>query len=227
MTPVERQDAIAAALGRVNLFEGLERPVLDALVARAHLRNCPAGTTIFVEGEAADGLYIVDEGWVRVFRTSPQGREQVLQFVGPGEAFNPIGAFSSRPSPATAVALEHSQVVVIPRDSIRAMLQERPDFAMRLLENMSDRLTYLVGLVADLSLRPVTGRLARLLLDSAGDGVLRRQSWLTLAELASRLGTVPDVIQRVVTRLQADGVLDVTRREIRILDRERLEELAE
>ena len=101
------------------------------------------------------------------------------------------------------------------------------DFSLRVLENMADRLIYLVGLVADLSLRSVTGRLAQLILDGAVDGVLQRPRWYTYSELAARLGTVPDVIQRAVGKLEGDGLIAVSRREIRVLDGEALHERAE
>ncbi|MBI5714976.1 MAG: Crp/Fnr family transcriptional regulator, partial [Chloroflexi bacterium] len=98
-------------------------------------------------------------------KSSAEGREQVLRFLSAGETFNEIGALANRPNPATAVALEAAGVWLLRRDSIRRLMRERPEFVERVIENMSDRVVELVTLVADLSLRPVTGRLARLLLD--------------------------------------------------------------
>ena len=91
---------------------------------------------------------------------------------------------------------------------------------------MAERMLFLVGLVSDLSLRPVTGRMARLLLEGAVDDIVARPRWFTQAELASRLGTVPDVVQRALRALEADGVITVDRAQIRILDRPTLEQLA-
>jgi DNA-binding GntR family transcriptional regulator len=85
---------------------------------------------------------------------------------------------------------------------------------------------YLVSLVTDLSLRPVTGRLARLLLDDAVDDVLERPRWYTQAELAGRLGTVPDVVQRVLRGMENDGYIVVDRNQIHIVDRQALTEIA-
>ncbi len=92
---------------------------------------------------------------------------------------------------------------------------------------MAERLLYLVSLVTDLSLRPVTGRLARLILEEAEDGALRRPRWYTQAELAARLGTVPDVAQRALRALEKEGFIEVRRRLIRIIDREGLTAVAE
>ncbi|MCZ2110928.1 MAG: Crp/Fnr family transcriptional regulator [Dehalococcoidia bacterium] len=217
---------MAEQLGAAPLFQGLDSETLALLASGSTRRRYTAGATVFKEGDTPDGLYVVESGWVRAVKMSPQGREQVLQFIGPGEPFNTVALFS-RSNPATAMALEESVVRVVSLATIERLLAERPQFARRILENMADRLIYLVGLVADLSLRPVMGRLARLIVDQAQDGVLARPKWFTFAELAARLGTVPDVIQRAMGALQAEGAIDVNRREIRVLDEEKLRELAE
>ena len=209
-----------------SLFQGLDRETLALLVSDSRRRDYAPGEVVFVEDEPAEGLYVLESGWVRAVKTSEQGREQVLQFVGPGEAFNSVAIFTRGRSPATAVALEPSTAWVIPRESILRLLQERPEFARRVLENMAERMLHLVGLVADLSLRPVSGRLADLLLAQAEDGVLNRPKWFTIAELAARLGTVPDVVQRAIGKFQSDGLVDVSRREIRVIDEPALRQLA-
>lgn len=218
---------LAARLASLSLFAGLDGPTLGALAAASSRRSLTAGEVAFVEGEPSAGLWVLESGWVRAARTSLQGREQVLQFIGPGEPFNTVAVFSAHANPATATALEPSVAWVLPRAAVQRLLRERPEFAARVLENMADRLVYLVGLVADLSLRPVTARLARLLLERADANVLVRPRWFTLAELAARLGTVPDVIQRAMGQLQSEGIVDVSRRQIRILDEARLRALAD
>ena len=209
-----------------SLFQGLDRETLALLVSDSRRRDYAPGEVVFVEGEPAEGLYVLESGWVRAVKTSEQGREQVLQFVGPGEAFNTVAIFARGLSPATAVALEPSTAWVIPRESILRLLQERPEFARRVLENMAERMLHLVGLVADLSLRTVSERLADLILAQAEDGVLNRPKWFTIAELAARLGTVPDVVQRAIGKFQSDGLVDVSRREIRVIDEPALRRLA-
>ena len=124
------------------------------------------------------------------------------------------------------MALEPTAVWLIPRQTLTRLMRERPDFAQSVIERMAERMLFLVTLVSDLSLRPVTGRLARLLLDTAADNVMPRPRWFTQAELAARLGTVPDVVQRSLRGLEADGLIAVDRAYIRILDRAALEQLA-
>lgn len=216
----------AARLASVPFFQGLGAPELDRLAAGAEWRAYAPGEVIFLEGEPAPGLFILDSGYVKVVKASAHGREQSLEFIAPGQPFNTVAVFTSYANPATAIALEPSSAWMLPRAPVTALLHENPAFAGQVIESMADRMVFLVGLVADLSLRSVTERLARLLIDQAVDDVVHRPRWYTVPELASRLGTVPDVAQRALGKLAADGLIEVTRREIRITNRPALDALA-
>ncbi|MGE0600693.1 MAG: Crp/Fnr family transcriptional regulator [Dehalococcoidia bacterium] len=226
MPAEDRLHELQDRLATFSLFRGLDGETLALLTGESRRRDYTMGEVVFMEGEPAEGLYVLESGWVRAVKTSEQGREQVLQFVGPGEAFNTVAIFTSGLSPATAVALEPSTAWVVPRDTILRLLRERPEFAERVLENMAERMLHLVSLVADLSLRTVSERLADLILAQAEGGVLNRPKWFTVAELAARLGTVPDVVQRALGKFQSDGLVDVSRREILVLDETGLRQLA-
>ena len=221
-------DQLIAQLGENSFFAGVDDDVLRQLAASAVWRTYASGEIVLLEGEATAGFYYLHSGWLKVVAMSPSGREQILSFLESGDTFYEAGAFSKRPNMATAVALEEAGVWLIEREVVLRLVRERPLLAELLLERMANRLMYLVSLVSDLSLRPVTGRLARLLLDSAdADGILHRPRWYTQAELASRLGTVPDVVQRALRELDREGVIAVQRRKIVILDRDTLAEWAE
>ncbi|MEZ4669702.1 MAG: Crp/Fnr family transcriptional regulator [Anaerolineae bacterium] len=213
-------------LRRIPFLNGLNLQALTAMAQSAVRRHYAAGEIIFLDNEPSAGLYVLQSGWVKVVKLSTEGREQILRFIGPNEAFNELGILANRPTPATAIALEPSEVWLVPRATLAQLLSEHPEFAQLLLENMADRVTYLVGLVADLSLRPVISRLAQLLLADAQGDVLPRPQWYTQAQLAARLGTVPDVVQRALSSLAADHIIEVERHEIRILDRSALEIIA-
>jgi CRP/FNR family transcriptional regulator len=225
--PQRPESSSLVALLRDNpFFKGLDEQTLNDLARDAVWREHAAGEVIFLEGDASPGLYHLHSGWLKAVKTSPEGREQVLRFIGPGETFNEIGAFANQPNPATAIALEAAGVWLLRREAVVRVLRERPEVATRVIENMATRVIDLVNLVADLSLRPVTARLARLLLDGATGDVLHRPRWYTQAELAARLGTVPDVIQRAMRGLEAEGIITVERQLIRIRNRAALEKLA-
>ena len=209
-------------LRQVPYLTGLSNQALDEMADSAVWRRYATGEVIFLENEPSSGLYFLQSGWVKVVKLSTEGREQILRFIGPDEAFNELGILASRPNPATAMALEPSDIWLVPRATLTLLLSQHPEFAQRLMENLADRITYLVGMVANLSLRPVVSRLAQLLLDDAKDDILSRPQWYTQAQLAARLGTVPDVVQRALSSLVTDGVIEVQRHQIRILDRSAL-----
>jgi CRP/FNR family transcriptional regulator len=144
----------------------------------------------------------------------------------PGDTFNEIIVFANQPNPATAIALETAEIWLLPRQALNQVLRKNPDFAQHAIAAMAERVLHLVNLVADLSLRPVTGRLARLISDGAVDGVLSRPRWYTQSELAARLGTVPDVVQRALRQLEQDGLIQVERHQICILDAAALADIA-
>ena len=148
---------------------------------------------------------------------------QILHFVGPGETFNEISVLAAVPNPATVMALEATTVSIVPRDIMLKLIDEHAGLARGIIQNLAGRLLNLVGLVEDLSLRSVEARLARVLLENAAAGVLQRRRWATQAEMAARLGTVPDVLNRGLRSLVEAGLIQIERREIRILDPEGLE----
>lgn len=224
--PASDRSVLHEHLRSVPYFAGLDERALQTLAALATWCEYPAGAVIFLEGEPSSGLYDLQSGWVKVIKLSADGREQVLRYLGPGEVFNEIGVFGERPNPATAVTLEPSQLWLLRRDILQPLLLAHPAVMLKVMDNMAERIAYLAGLVADLSLHSVEVRLARLLLSEATAGTLNRQSWLTQAELAARLGTVPDVLSRALRSLTDAHLINVSRQQIVILDRQRLADRA-
>ncbi|MCB0189331.1 MAG: Crp/Fnr family transcriptional regulator [Caldilineaceae bacterium] len=157
---------------------------------------------------------------------SPEGREQILYFWGPGDLFGGMTAFVNQPAPATAITQEDVGVWLLPRVAIEQLLNDDPTMAWRIIEFMASRLNDMITLVAELALHPVMARLARRLLEQAEDGVIQRHRWATQAEIAARIGAAPDVINRALRTLVEEGIIELSRKQIRILDRERLAEKA-
>lgn len=213
-------------LRRLPILTGLDEPMLSQLAQSAIWREYAAGEAVFLENEPSAGLYYLTSGWIKITKSSPDGREIVLRMVSPGETFNDFGAFSTHPNPSGARALEPVGLWLIKQETIRWLIRERPDLAFNVIDSLVERVTNLINLVADLSMRSVSNRLARLLLDEAINDVLPRARWNTQAELAARLGTVADVLQRTLQTLEKAGAISVTRQEIRLRDRSQLEKLA-
>lgn len=216
-----RRTAAEALLG-VSSFNLLDDRLQHAISDIAIRRHYEAEEIVFLEGEPCTGLHVVEEGWLKAIKMSPQGREQVLRFVGPAGVVNEVGVFAKTPNPATVVTLTASTLWVIDREAILALLEDYPQLAQRVVQRLARRVLHLVSLVEDLSLRTVEARLARYLLERADDQTLERERWATQAEMAARLGTVLDVLNRALHQLAREGLIDVQRHQIRILDQEGL-----
>ncbi len=220
-----------ALLRRVSYFSGLSDAVLAALAAAAIERRYGRGQVVFLEGEPCAGLHVVAEGEVKIFKVSPQGREQILHRVGPGETFNDVAVLDGGPNPASAAALTDVTLCVILRTDIQRLALAYPALAWALIESTARRTRHLVAMVEDLALRSVKERLARLLLAEAArtpaSGEIARSQMVTQAEMAARLGTVREMIGRALRELADDGVLKLDRHRIVIVDRQRLTRIAE
>lgn len=210
-------------LKSIPYFAGLSGPALADLAARASLRTYVRREIIVLEGEPARAVYFVMDGQVRTYKVSPEGREQVFGRLGPGDTFGLVPVLDGGPSPASAEAVNVVTICSIPSDDLKAALRRYPPLAEAMLADLAGRLRRFAELVADLSFRTVRARLARLLLRRAGEPGRR----LTQAEMAAELGTVRDVVGRLIAQLQDDGVIAVERHRIIIKDRQALEAMGE
>lgn len=219
MLDADAANSAAKWLSSVPYLEGLDRATLDSVAHTAIQRTYTAEEIVFLEGEASGGFCVVQDGWLKAIKIAPDGREQVLSFLGPGEVFNAVGVFASNTNPATVIALEPSILWVIQRDTMLHLLEAHPRLANAVIQDLAGRVQYLIQMVEDLSLRSVEARLARLLLKQAQTDVLARRRWATQAEMAARLGTVPDVINRALRSLAQEGLIAVERHQIQILNK--------
>ena len=213
-------------LSKVSYFAHLDESIRGEIARLAVRRAYRSEEVIFWEGDPCQGLYLVETGWLKVFKLSPAGREQVLHFLGPGETFNALSVFTDAPNPATVMALEPSTIWLIRRETMLKLLETHPPIARVVIQDLAGRLLHMMSLVEDISLRPVEGRLARFLLEQAEAQTVHRRRWATQAEMASRLGTVPDVFNRALRKLVEAGLIEVSRHQIRILDPNGLEMIA-
>jgi CRP-like cAMP-binding protein len=204
-------------------FAALDQEELALLAGRMIERRYAKGEMILLEGEPCQGLYLVREGQVRIFKLSPEGREQVLRYCGPGQSFNEVAVFDRGPNPANVVAASPCTLWIVPGAVLLDLLRTRPELALAIIQNLGARLRHLVGLVEDLSLRHVSTRLAKLLLETASAGQTPRS--LTQQEMAARVGTVREMIGRSLKQLEARGLIQIQSGRIVIVDREGLEKL--
>lgn len=210
------------ALQRISLFADLPQTTLARLASVAIRRMYEADETIILEGAPCRVAYFVAAGHVRASRISPDGREQVLVRLGPGQSFNTVPPF--RPeglNHATVRAAEEVTLYAVAGEDLLRLVSEDTHLALALLRDFADRLDHLTDLVEDLSLRTVRGRLARFLLEQAEDDAVAPR-W-TQAEIAARLGTVREMIGRTLRAFADANLVRIDRQRIVLLDREGLE----
>lgn len=180
------------------------------------------GEHIMYEGEQAPGLFFVRRGRVRLSRTAPDGREQVLAMVGAGENFNAVPLFDDRPNPSTARAMSPVHCLLLPRADLLELIRRHPDLALAALREMAGQLRDLVVLVEDLAFRSVRERMARQLIHEAGEGT----AVLTHQELAERTGTVREIAGRALRQLAQEGLVRLERGRVIVLDHAGLAKIA-
>ena len=217
-------------LQRVPRFDGLADEAQRAIAASAIHRHFDGGQVIYLEGEPAEAIYVLESGWIKATRMTREGREQAMMFLRPVEVFGDIAALTGTPYPGTVVALEPVSVWAIPAKTILDAIPRYPDLAMAVIRHLGERVLHYVNLVEDLSLRSVEARLAHTLLQNAelhdGNLIVPRREWTTFDQMAVRLGTVRDVLSRALKTLEAENLLRVEKQFIRLLDPKGLAERA-
>lgn len=220
-----------AVLKTVALFEGLSESDIDALSARVTHKRAARGELLFSEGDSAHGLYIVEEGSVKIFKLSASGREQVLHIEQPGQSFAEIPLFDGGPYPASAAAMEESVLMYVNKKDFDELCLTHPQIALTVIRVIGARLRRLTQLIEEISLKDVTHRLAWWLLERvraaglAGGKNADIPVDLSHGEIAAQIGTVREVVSRTISRLESDGILHFSGRLVQIPDLKRLEEI--
>jgi len=213
-------------LKSIPYFSGLSPAELDSIRRRLFEIKAERGEVILLEGEPAESLFFVVSGVVKVFKTSIEGKEQILSIVRPGESFNDVSVFDGGPNPTSAQAMGPVVLYGIKNNDLKVILREHPQVVLNIIKVLAERVRQLVSLVEDLSFRRVIGRVAKILLEHAGDGTGPRPQ-LTQQEMAAMAGTVREVVARSLKALEEEGAIRLDRHRIVITDKEALQEMVE
>ncbi|MBI4506235.1 MAG: Crp/Fnr family transcriptional regulator [Chloroflexi bacterium] len=229
MTQTEK--SLSAVLVSLGHFTHLTAEELAFLSAHTRRERYEGGGVLFLQDEPCHGMYVVESGLVRIFRVSPEGREQVLRLMRPGDAFNEVPIFDRGPNPASAQACVPTTVLAVEVDAVRCLLRSNPTVGEEALAYFATRLRHLVILVEDLSFRHVASRVARVLLQierpAAGVGAgLDPGIILTQQELAALAGTAREVVARTLKEFVRVGIVRLDRGRIHVMDRDELERYA-
>lgn len=208
------------------LFQGLPAEQMDAIEAIGVVRSFGKGEAIFFDGDVCNGFYIVLDGKVKVYKMSFQGKEQILHIFGEGEPFGEVPVFHGSPFPASAQALMKTKVLFFPRQAFIDLVTGTPAIALSMLAVLSMRLRKFTSQIESLSLKEVPARLASYLLflseEQGGRDTVELE--ISKGQLASLLGTIPETLSRIFSKMSDEGLLRVEGKKITLLDRYALEE---
>ncbi|MEQ9553915.1 MAG: Crp/Fnr family transcriptional regulator [Coleofasciculus sp. G3-WIS-01] len=223
--PSQQRDFLA----NTQLWRGLPDEQLDAIATIAIAKSYHKGEVIFVEGEEGNGFFVVKSGRVKVFKLSAEGKEQILEFFGAGEHFAEVPAFDGECFPASATALEKTELLFFERTTFLALLAQQPKIAINMLAIFARHLRRFARLIEDLSLKEVPGRLAAYLLylSERSEHLEQVELDITKTQLASLLGTIPETLSRVFAKLSQEELISINGSRIRLLNPEGLRILSD
>lgn len=228
MTTSDRIAEVKQFLGMTPIFQSLSNDQLEALANISIAQSYKKGETLFLEGDEGTGFFIVKTGRVKVFKLASGGKEQILHLFGPDEHFAEVPAFDGGSFPASAAAIEKTEVIFIPRNSFLTVLQQHPSLAIAILGTFARHLRRLAHLVDTLSFKEVPERLASYLLNLSDRS--QNSDWVELdlskGQLAALLGTIPETLSRAFNKLSQEGLIEINGGQIRLCDREQLTNLS-
>lgn len=227
-----KTNAATDVLRRVPIFSDLTETEISFLSERAVPRKYAAGELLFSEGDPCAGLFVIEEGNVRLFKTSASGREQVLAIDGPGSSIAELPVFDGGNYPASGAAVNDVAALFVSRQDFHSMCLVHPQVALKVLRIVGKRLRSLVAIIEELSFTTVRSRLISLLLKIARQaGKTTGTATITLPasnqELAAQIGTVRELVSRNLSRLQAEDLIRMDGRDITIPDLQQLRDQLE
>ena len=219
-------------LRRCPLFAGLKEEDLKRIRAIASLKQIERKEILFSDGEVAKGFYVILSGRVKLYKVSPEGKEQILHVVSAPDAFAEAALFLEGSYPAFAEALADCQLLFFPKKDFIQFLEKNPQLSINMIVTLSHYLRRFATLIEELSLKEVSSRMAKYLVDLSlrlskeGKNPKEVELDLTKTQLALKLGTISETLSRTLAKMKAKGIIDVKKNKIIILNRGVLEELA-
>ena len=214
-------DGMVERLSRWPLFRDVRQDTLAHLVQHIVPRDHAAGQILFVAGEPSDYLYWVDCGFAALRQISPEGREHVLEYVGPGRALNLAASLDGKPHVATAEGLTDVSLLAVERSALLRLLEAHPDLTLALARRLAQEARQLSETVRGLALDTVRMRLATFLLEHA-EHTPPQERW-TQERIAAHIGTVRDVVGRILRDFVQEGLVRREQGQLVIVDRQGLE----
>jgi len=222
-------ESTRSLLSKVQIFSSLSEQEFSFLIPRLRQKKFQGGELIFNEGDPCAGLYVVQSGNIRIFKTSAGGREQVLSIDGPGSSVAELPVFDGGNYPASAQAISESVLLFFSKEDFQTLCRQHPEVALKVLRVIGGRLRRLVGIIEELSFTTVRQRLIALLVRLGKTEGIRTGDSVSLtmaannSEMAAQIGTVRELVSRNLSRLQSEGLITLENRNLTIPSLRKLE----
>ncbi len=211
------------------IFAGLPEDQIESVKEIIVEKEYGKGETVFSEGEDGIGFYVVSQGMVKIYKVSLEGKEHILHIFGPGEIFGEVPVFTGKNYPANAEAIKKSRLLFFNREAFVNLIAKNPSLSLNMLAILSMRLRQFAAQIENLSLKEVPGRLASYLIllseeQNNTDSVVLN---ISKSQLASLLGTIPETLSRILSKMSSRKLIEVNGKDIILFDMDGLEDLAE
>ncbi len=214
------------------LFSGLDEREITELEAISTSKRYPKGALIFSEDEEAKGFFVVISGKVKIYKLSPEGKEQILHIISPGQTFAEAALFGDSTYPAFAESLVETRVRYFPKESFVNLIRKNPQISLNMIASLSHWLRKFVALVEELSLKDVSARLSKYLINlsiqsgRSSDRGIEFELDINKSQLASQLGTISETLSRALRKLRDRKIIEVEGKKITILQKDLLEDIS-
>ncbi|MFW6287891.1 MAG: Crp/Fnr family transcriptional regulator [bacterium] len=198
-------------LQQFSLFSNMSERHLSEIFELLERKKYIEGTTLFFQGDTGENVFFLRKGKVKAMKSNPAGEEQILEILQPGDVFGEVVLFGIEEYPATAVAMEDSEVVSLSRSRFKDYFYKHPDLGWGMLQEMALKLQRAQKKIENLGLRDTKGRVATLLIDllyKFGDNKNQLSLELNRQEMASFIGTTRETVSRTLSDFRNEGLIE-------------------
>ncbi len=214
-------------LSSIQVFRDLNPDELAEMDRQITMSTCQPGKIFYMPEDSGEVLFLLKKGQVQVYRLAPNGKKLVVATLGPGAIFGEMSLVGQGMHNTFAEAVDECLLCVMSRADVERLMREKPDVAFRFFEVMGDRVSELEARLENIAFKSIPSRLADLLLRLANENSQREIKGYTHQDFSEMLGTYRETITQTLNDFKADGLIDIGRKRIFLLDLPGLKQLAE
>ena len=221
------QDQKLNYLSTIEVFRDLSLAELAEMDRQITMSSCAPGKIFYMPEDSGEVLFLLKKGRVQLYRLSPSGKKLVVATLGPGAIFGEMSLVGQGMHNTFAEAVDECMLCVMSRADVERLMREKPEVALRFMESLGDRLTNVERRLEDIAFKSIPARLASLLLRLGDEEKGDQVTGYTHQDLGEILGTYRETITQTLNEFKSEGLIEIGRKKVVLLDRDRLESLAE